>query len=153
MLSSALSVGAHCITVGSQSKYTRTGLRSPTPNKAWCKILKSCSWIRCRNIWNSCTADVTTRTTCASLPRSRLQYGIVLDAGSSHTSVYIYEWPAEKDNNTGRVAQRHVCQVKGKGCTILCGCRRRWWGDVSSLVQSEKLNVTVIFQRSQVASG
>lgn len=46
-----------------------------------------------------------------------LQYGIVLDAGSSHTSVYIYEWPAEKDNNTGRVAQRHVCQVKGTCCT------------------------------------
>ncbi|XP_075889616.1 ectonucleoside triphosphate diphosphohydrolase 1 isoform X2 [Nelusetta ayraudi] len=45
----------------------------------------------------------------------KYKYGIVLDAGSSHTSVYIYEWPAEKDNNTGRVAQRHVCQVKGPG--------------------------------------
>nr|XP_046233664.1 ectonucleoside triphosphate diphosphohydrolase 1 isoform X2 [Scatophagus argus] len=45
----------------------------------------------------------------------KYKYGIVLDAGSSHTSVYIYEWPAEKDNNTGRVEQTHACQVKGPG--------------------------------------
>uniref|UniRef100_A0A3B4AY35 Ectonucleoside triphosphate diphosphohydrolase 1 n=1 Tax=Periophthalmus magnuspinnatus TaxID=409849 RepID=A0A3B4AY35_9GOBI len=42
-------------------------------------------------------------------------YGIVLDAGSSHTAMYIYEWPAEKDNNTGRVEQTHSCKVKGPG--------------------------------------
>lgn len=41
------------------------------------------------------------------------QYGIVLDAGSSHTSVYVYQWPAEKENNTGMVQQTHVCNVKG----------------------------------------
>lgn len=45
------------------------------------------------------------------------QYGIVMDAGSSHTSVYIYRWPAEKENNTGRVEQMHACQVAGMGCT------------------------------------
>lgn len=43
-----------------------------------------------------------------------LQYGIVLDAGSSHTNVYIYEWPAEKENDTGVVKQMEVCEVKGK---------------------------------------
>lgn len=43
------------------------------------------------------------------------KYGIVLDAGSSHTALYIYDWPAEKDNNTGRVEQKHSCKVKGKG--------------------------------------
>lgn len=41
------------------------------------------------------------------------QYGIVLDAGSSHTSVFIYKWPAEKANNTGMVQQHHTCNVKG----------------------------------------
>ncbi|MBN3278443.1 ENTP1 diphosphohydrolase, partial [Polyodon spathula] len=41
------------------------------------------------------------------------QYGIVLDAGSSHTSLYIYEWPAEKQNDTGVVQQLHVCHVTG----------------------------------------
>lgn len=52
-------------------------------------------------------------TSLETLLLSPHQYGIVLDAGSSHTSVYIYKWPAEKDNNTGRVEQTHSCQVKG----------------------------------------
>lgn len=42
------------------------------------------------------------------------QYGIVLDAGSSHTNLYIYEWPAEKENDTGVVRQLEECRVKGK---------------------------------------
>lgn len=47
--------------------------------------------------------------------QQKYKYGIVLDAGSSHTSLYIYEWPAEKDNNTGRVQQMHSCKVDGPG--------------------------------------
>uniref|UniRef100_A0A8D0EAN1 Ectonucleoside triphosphate diphosphohydrolase 1 n=1 Tax=Salvator merianae TaxID=96440 RepID=A0A8D0EAN1_SALMN len=43
------------------------------------------------------------------------KYGIVLDAGSSHTSLYIYEWPAEKENDTGVVQQVDVCDVEGPG--------------------------------------
>lgn len=42
------------------------------------------------------------------------QYGIVLDAGSSRTTVYVYEWPAEKENNTGVVSQTFKCNVKGE---------------------------------------
>ncbi|XP_059180655.1 ectonucleoside triphosphate diphosphohydrolase 1 isoform X2 [Centropristis striata] len=45
----------------------------------------------------------------------KYKYGIVLDAGSSHTALYIYAWPAEKENNTGRVEQKLSCKVKGKG--------------------------------------
>lgn len=45
----------------------------------------------------------------------KYKYGIVLDAGSSHTALYIYMWPAEKDNNTGRVEQMHSCKVQGPG--------------------------------------
>lgn len=44
----------------------------------------------------------------------RPQYGIVLDAGSSHTNLYIYKWPAEKENDTGVVQQLEECPVKGK---------------------------------------
>lgn len=49
------------------------------------------------------------------------QYGIVLDAGSSHTNLYVYEWPAEKENDTGVVKQVEVCKVEGKR-------RKRSWG-------------------------
>lgn len=43
-----------------------------------------------------------------------LQYGIVLDAGSSHTAMYIYRWPADKLNGTGVVTQHSECHVKGQ---------------------------------------
>ncbi|XP_076194938.1 ectonucleoside triphosphate diphosphohydrolase 1 isoform X1 [Aptenodytes patagonicus] len=48
------------------------------------------------------------------LPRN-IKYGIVLDAGSSHTNLYVYEWPAEKENDTGVVQQVEVCKVEGPG--------------------------------------
>ncbi|XP_037660434.1 ectonucleoside triphosphate diphosphohydrolase 1 isoform X3 [Choloepus didactylus] len=44
-----------------------------------------------------------------------VKYGIVLDAGSSHTSLYIYKWPAEKENDTGVVYQIEECKVQGPG--------------------------------------
>ncbi|XP_036117004.1 ectonucleoside triphosphate diphosphohydrolase 2 [Molossus molossus] len=43
------------------------------------------------------------------------KYGIVLDAGSSHTSMFIYKWPADKENNTGIVGQHSSCDVRGGG--------------------------------------
>lgn len=42
------------------------------------------------------------------------QYGIVLDAGSSHTSMFVYKWPADKENNTGIVGQHSSCDVQGE---------------------------------------
>ncbi|XP_051883227.1 ectonucleoside triphosphate diphosphohydrolase 1 isoform X2 [Pristis pectinata] len=45
----------------------------------------------------------------------KLKFGVVLDAGSSHTALYIYQWPAEKMNNTGLVEQLKSCSVKGPG--------------------------------------
>ncbi|KAL0964699.1 hypothetical protein UPYG_G00327750 [Umbra pygmaea] len=64
------------------------------------------------------TAIVALVTTAVLQNKPLLQkykYGIVLDAGSSHTAVYIYEWPAEKENDTGRVHQKHICKVLGPG--------------------------------------
>nr|XP_033785957.1 ectonucleoside triphosphate diphosphohydrolase 3 isoform X2 [Geotrypetes seraphini] len=44
-----------------------------------------------------------------------LKYGVVIDAGSSRTTVYVYQWPSEKENNTGMVNQTFKCNVKGSG--------------------------------------
>ncbi|XP_015734209.1 ectonucleoside triphosphate diphosphohydrolase 2 [Coturnix japonica] len=43
------------------------------------------------------------------------KYGIVLDAGSSHTAVFIYKWPADKENDTGVVSEHSMCDVEGPG--------------------------------------
>ncbi|MEQ2265705.1 hypothetical protein XENORESO_011295 [Xenotaenia resolanae] len=48
-------------------------------------------------------------------------YGIVLDAGSSHTSMYIYKWPAGKQNGTGIVTQHSECEVEGGGISSYAG--------------------------------
>ncbi|XP_042335811.1 ectonucleoside triphosphate diphosphohydrolase 2 isoform X2 [Sceloporus undulatus] len=44
-----------------------------------------------------------------------MQYGIVLDAGSSHTALFVYKWPADKENDTGIVSQHSMCDVEGGG--------------------------------------
>ncbi|XP_067417670.1 ectonucleoside triphosphate diphosphohydrolase 8-like [Emydura macquarii macquarii] len=46
---------------------------------------------------------------------ARTKYGMVFDAGSSHTALYIYQWPADKENSTGIVSQVEACTVQGPG--------------------------------------
>uniref|UniRef100_A0A3Q3WPP5 Uncharacterized protein n=1 Tax=Mola mola TaxID=94237 RepID=A0A3Q3WPP5_MOLML len=43
-----------------------------------------------------------------------LEYGIVIDAGSSRSNVYLYEWPGEKENETGVVTEIMNCRVAGE---------------------------------------
>ncbi|NXI81195.1 ENTP8 diphosphohydrolase, partial [Rhipidura dahli] len=44
-----------------------------------------------------------------------LKYGMVFDAGSSHTSLFVYEWDSDKENDTGVVSQTLSCDVQGPG--------------------------------------
>ncbi|XP_062867203.1 ectonucleoside triphosphate diphosphohydrolase 2 [Trichomycterus rosablanca] len=48
-------------------------------------------------------------------------YGIVLDAGSSHTTMYVYKWPADRQNGTGVVTQHSECTAKGGGISSYAG--------------------------------
>ncbi|XP_027752726.1 ectonucleoside triphosphate diphosphohydrolase 8 [Empidonax traillii] len=44
-----------------------------------------------------------------------VKYGLVFDAGSSHTSLFVYEWDSDKENDTGVVSQTLSCDVQGPG--------------------------------------
>ncbi|XP_023263248.1 ectonucleoside triphosphate diphosphohydrolase 3 isoform X1 [Seriola lalandi dorsalis] len=44
-----------------------------------------------------------------------LEYGIVIDSGSSRSNVYLYAWPGEKENETGVVTEIKNCRVSGDG--------------------------------------
>ncbi|XP_058674280.1 ectonucleoside triphosphate diphosphohydrolase 8-like [Ammospiza caudacuta] len=50
----------------------------------------------------------------AVLP-TRIKHGLVFDAGSTHTSLYIYRWRTDKENGTGIVSQVEACSVSGPG--------------------------------------
>ncbi|CAL1569642.1 unnamed protein product [Knipowitschia caucasica] len=50
-------------------------------------------------------------------------FGIVLDAGSSHTTLYVYKWRSDKQNGTGIVSQHSECHVKGGGISSYAGER------------------------------
>ncbi|KAG8010231.1 Ectonucleoside triphosphate diphosphohydrolase 3, partial [Nibea albiflora] len=44
-----------------------------------------------------------------------IEYGIVIDSGSSRSNVFLYEWPGEKQNETGVVTEKENCRVAGNG--------------------------------------
>lgn len=46
------------------------------------------------------------------------QYGIVIDSGSSRSSVFVYVWPGEKENETGVVAEIMNCRVAGESLSL-----------------------------------
>uniref|UniRef100_UPI00358F5C92 ectonucleoside triphosphate diphosphohydrolase 2-like isoform X2 n=1 Tax=Myxine glutinosa TaxID=7769 RepID=UPI00358F5C92 len=48
-------------------------------------------------------------------PTAPPKYGIVIDAGSSHSKLIIYQWPGDKQNGTGIVTETSSCSVKGPG--------------------------------------
>uniref|UniRef100_A0A8C3SE25 Ectonucleoside triphosphate diphosphohydrolase 2 n=1 Tax=Chelydra serpentina TaxID=8475 RepID=A0A8C3SE25_CHESE len=74
------------------------------------------------NVGNALAAPCVFITLSMNLPSQAFpslslctQYGIVLDAGSSHTAMFVYKWPADKENDTGIVSQHSMCDVEGGG--------------------------------------
>lgn len=58
------------------------------------------------------------------------QYGMVFDAGSSHTSLFVYEWDSDKENDTGVVSQTLSCEVQGQyppAMSSVLPCVFMWW--------------------------
>ncbi|KAG7229410.1 hypothetical protein INR49_012801 [Caranx melampygus] len=48
-----------------------------------------------------------------------LEYGIVIDSGSSRSNVYLYAWPGDKENETGVVTEIKNCRVAGEGISAM----------------------------------
>ncbi|XP_060697729.1 ectonucleoside triphosphate diphosphohydrolase 8-like [Hemiscyllium ocellatum] len=46
---------------------------------------------------------------------TKFPFGIVLDAASTYTSIYLYHWPMNTMNGTGVVSQLYKCDVDGNG--------------------------------------
>ncbi|XP_076211523.1 ectonucleoside triphosphate diphosphohydrolase 2-like [Aptenodytes patagonicus] len=56
---------------------------------------------------------VSTKDVPITPPRTK--YGIVLDAGPSHTILFIYQWTTTKANKTGVIRECSSCSVQGPG--------------------------------------
>ncbi|XP_061806908.1 ectonucleoside triphosphate diphosphohydrolase 3 isoform X2 [Nerophis lumbriciformis] len=84
-----------------------------------------------------------------------LQYGIVIDSGSSRSNIYVYKWPGDKQNETGVVTEKSNCRVPGDGISAM-GIdpnkdKESWEGfkkcmtNVSAEIPPEKHNSTSLF--------
>ncbi|XP_061772216.1 ectonucleoside triphosphate diphosphohydrolase 3 isoform X2 [Nerophis ophidion] len=84
-----------------------------------------------------------------------LKYGIVIDSGSSRSTIYVYEWPGEKQNETGVVEEKRNCKVPGDGISAM-GIdpkkdKESWEGfkkcmtNISAEIPPEKHNSTFLF--------
>ncbi|KAM6243979.1 ectonucleoside triphosphate diphosphohydrolase 2 [Porphyrio hochstetteri] len=69
------------------------------------------------------------------------KYGIVLDAGSSHTAMFIYKWPADKENDTGVVSEHSMCDVNGPGISSYSTDPRAAGESLKSCLEQAKRDV------------
>ncbi|XP_034031169.1 ectonucleoside triphosphate diphosphohydrolase 3 isoform X2 [Thalassophryne amazonica] len=84
-----------------------------------------------------------------------LEYGIVIDAGSSRSNVFLYEWPGEKQNDTGVVEEKRNCKVKGPGISEMhtnAKIDEEIWGgfrncmeEIKEAIPVEKHQTTLLF--------
>ncbi|XP_057690393.1 ectonucleoside triphosphate diphosphohydrolase 3 isoform X2 [Corythoichthys intestinalis] len=84
-----------------------------------------------------------------------LEYGIVIDSGSSRSNIYLYEWPGEKENETGVVTEKLNCKVSGVAISELKNDPKKdaqtWKGfrdcmkTVSEAIPAKKHKTTPLF--------
>ncbi|KAM3873455.1 ectonucleoside triphosphate diphosphohydrolase 3 [Diretmus argenteus] len=82
-------------------------------------------------------------------------YGIVIDAGSSRSNVFVYQWPGEKQNETGVVTELMNCRVSGDGISDMgvdpVKDAESWKGfracmvNVTKVIPAEKHKTTPLF--------
>ena len=72
-------------------------------------------WIVTCIVWHGCLS--------VYVPISKVEknYAIVVDAGSSKTSMLLYQWERKQDNgqNAFKIDQISKCKAKGKVCIII----------------------------------
>ncbi|XP_063736272.1 ectonucleoside triphosphate diphosphohydrolase 3 isoform X2 [Eleginops maclovinus] len=83
------------------------------------------------------------------------EYGIVIDSGSSRSSVYLYKWPGEKENETGVVTEEMNCRVAGDGISEMKVDNEKdaksWTGfkvcikNITEAIPAEKHKTTTLF--------
>uniref|UniRef100_A0A8C4QQD9 Ectonucleoside triphosphate diphosphohydrolase 1 n=1 Tax=Eptatretus burgeri TaxID=7764 RepID=A0A8C4QQD9_EPTBU len=78
--------------------------RSPNSSRWWKNI--AIVLVICIVITVVCLAVVQSRKKTPS------KYGVVADAGSSHTGIFVYQWLADKENGTGMVQQVMECTAE-----------------------------------------
>ncbi|XP_023820365.1 ectonucleoside triphosphate diphosphohydrolase 3 [Oryzias latipes] len=53
------------------------------------------------------------------------EYGIVIDSGSSRSTMFLYEWPGEKENETGVVKEKTECKVNAIPISEMTGDKQK----------------------------
>lgn len=72
---------------------------------------------------------------------TQYQYGVVLDAGSSHTKLFIYKWDGEKLHETAEAKQVHYCTVIGHGITSYVNSPSNLSGPLSVCLEEAKQHI------------
>ncbi|KAK0148600.1 Ectonucleoside triphosphate diphosphohydrolase 3 [Merluccius polli] len=116
---------------------------------------------KCRTFWvaalflASISAIITIAVIQDKWRVQKFEYGIVIDSGSSRSSIYLYKWPGEKQNETGVVSEVKNCRVAGNGISEMKKDPEKdkasWKGfdacmkNITREIPAEKHNNTPIF--------